>query len=79
MKEGISGTTLYIILLPVVSDGSCAPGSLSPILMVGLRPSHTLSSTTCYIQCRKQPRLRATENGLNTVEKQLEIFRPPAG
>lgn len=40
--------------------------------MVCLRPSHTVSSTTSFIQCKKQPRLRATENWLNTVKKQLE-------
>lgn len=55
-----------------MSDGSCTPGSLSPTLTVCLRPSHTVSSTTSFIQCKKQPSLRTTKNWLNTVKKQLE-------
>lgn len=43
-----------------VADSSCTSGSVSPTLMVCLRPSHTVSCTTCFIQRKKQPRLRAT-------------------
>lgn len=79
MKEGISGRRHWIILLPLCLTAAAARAVFHLVLMVCLRPSHTVFSTTCFIQCKMQPRLGASEIDWIEPTGERSFFSLPPG